>query len=330
MNKIFKLCMIVAVTLGFSGCYNEFEEPAPAKVWTKEDFSQSKLISIKDLKQLFVNEYGNGASSLGKTLEITEDYVISGKVISSDQAGNVYKSLYIYDESSKSAIELKLMVSNYVYYPIGQTVFVKTKGLAIGSYRFMLSVGGMPTAEDKSKGYANRNLESNLLISQHVFTGELGNLTADDIIVVTPENYATTLNDDVLGCLVRFEGLTYKEGMFDGDRYPQYLETVYPNGSTTAVYTNRYYTDEGLIPTYAYSYDGNRYYGSSLFCYDNTTNDKGNYLVRASGYSNFALQPLPENGTKGNITALYTKYSSKSGGFIKYQLLLNSINDVQF
>lgn len=330
MNKIFKLCMIVAVTLGFSGCYNEFEEPAPAKVWTKEDFSQSKLISIKDFKQLFVNEYGNGASSLGKTLEITEDYVISGKVISSDQAGNVYKSLYIYDESSKSAIELKLMVSNYVYYPIGQTVFVKTKGLAIGSYRFMLSVGGMPTAEDKSKGYANRNLESNLLISQHVFTGELGNLTADDIIVVTPENYATTLNDDVLGCLVRFEGLTYKEGMFDGDRYPQYLETVYPNGSTTAVYTNRYYTDEGLIPTYAYSFDGNRYYGSSLFCYDNATNDKGNYLVRASGYSNFALQPLPENGTKGNITALYTKYSSKSGGFIKYQLLLNSINDVQF
>lgn len=330
MNKIFKLCMIVAVTLGFSGCYNEFEEPAPAKVWTKEDFSQSKLISIKDFKQLFVDEYGNGASSLGKTLEITEDYVISGKVISSDQAGNVYKSVYIYDESSKSAIELKLMVSNYVYYPIGQTIFVKTKGLAIGSYRYMLSVGGMPTAEDISKGYANRNLESNLLVSQHIFTGELGSLTADDIIVVTPENYTTALNDDALGCLVRFEGLTYKEGTFDGDRYPQYLETVYLNGSTTATYNNKFYADEGLPPTYAYSYDGNRYYGSSLFSYNNAANDKGSYIVRASGYSNFALQPLPENGAKGNITAIYTKYSSKSGGFIKYQLLLNSFSDVQF
>ena len=39
MNKIFKLFMLAVVVLGFSSCYNEFEEPAPAKVWTKEDFS---------------------------------------------------------------------------------------------------------------------------------------------------------------------------------------------------------------------------------------------------------------------------------------------------
>ncbi|KAB4446785.1 hypothetical protein GAO02_02990, partial [Bacteroides thetaiotaomicron] len=212
MNKIFKLFMLAVVVRGFSSCYNEFEEPAPAKVWTKEDFSNSKLISIKDFKQLFYKEYGNGAASLGKTLEITEDYVISGKVISSDQAGNVYKSVYIYDESSKSAIELKLMVSNYVYFHVGQTLFVKTKGLAIGSYRYMLSVGGMPTAEDISKGYANRNLENTLFVDQHVFKGELGSLTEDDILVINENNYKTELNDDALGRLVRFEGLTYKEG----------------------------------------------------------------------------------------------------------------------
>lgn len=331
MNKILKLFMIVAITLGFSSCYNEFEEPAPAKVWTKEDFSQSKLISIKEFKQLFTKVYGNGESSLGKTLEITEDYVISGKVISSDQAGNVYKSVYIYDESSESAIELKLMVSNYVYYNVGQTIFVKTKGLAIGSYRYMLSVGGMPTAEDISKGYANRNLENSLFVNRHIFKGEQGNLTASDILVVNSTNYATELNDDALGRLVRFEGLTYKEGTLDGDKYPQYLETVYLNGSTTATYTNKYYAEEGLPSTYAYSYSGARYYGSSLFGYDNATTTKsGNYIVRVSGYSNFALQPLPTNGSKGDITAIYTKYSSKSGGFIKYQLLLNSLSDVKF
>lgn len=330
MNKIFKLFMLAVVVLGFSSCYNEFEEPAPAKVWTKEDFSNSKLISIKDFKQLFYKEYGNGAASLGKTLEITEDYVISGKVISSDQAGNVYKSVYIYDESSKSAIELKLMVSNYVYFHVGQTLFVKTKGLAIGSYRYMLSVGGMPTAEDISKGYVNRNLENTLFVDQHVFKGELGSLTEDDILVINENNYKTELNDDALGRLVRFEGLTYKEGTYDGDKYPQYLETTYPNGSTTAVYENKYYAEEGLTPTYAYSYGGNRYYGSSWFAYDNATSTGGNYILRVSGYSNFALQPLPADGAKGNITAIYTKYSSKSGGYIKYQLLVNSMNDIDF
>ena len=35
MNKIFKLFMLAVVVLGFSSCYNEFEEPAPAKVWSR-------------------------------------------------------------------------------------------------------------------------------------------------------------------------------------------------------------------------------------------------------------------------------------------------------
>ena len=222
------------------------------------------------------------------------------------------------------------MVSNYVYFHVGQTLFVKTKGLAIGSYRYMLSVGGMPTAEDISKGYANRNLENTLFVDQHVFKGELGSLPDDDILVINKDNYKTALNDDALGRLVRFEGLTYKEGTYDGDKYPQYLETTYPGGSTTAVYENKDYVKEGLTPTYAYSYDGNRYYGSSWFAYDNATSTSGNYILRVSGYSNFALQPLPKADSEGNITAIYTKYSSKSGGYIKYQLLVNSMDDIDF
>lgn len=57
---------------------------------------------------------------------------------------------------------------------------------------------------------------------------------------------------------------------------------------------------------------------------------RDNYIVRVSGYSNFALQPLPEAGATGDITAIYTKYSSSSGGFITYQLLVNSFNDINF
>lgn len=328
MSNIFKIWMTVAVVFSLTSCYNDFDDPTPAKVWSKEDFSNQQLISVKDFKQLFYNVYGNSASSLGRTLEITEDYVIHGKVISSDQAGNVYKSVYIYDEESKAAIELKLMVSNYVFYHPGQTLYVKAKGLAIGSYRYMLSLGGMPTAQDIAKGYANRNIENTLFVNEHIFPGEMGSLTAADTLVVNATNYATVLNDDALGRLIRFEGLTYKTGTFDGDQYPQYLETTYPGGSTTAVYTNKYYENEGLTPTYAYSRNNERYYGSSWFSFGGSSTASGNYLVRVSGYANFALKPLPTNGAEANVTAIYTKYSSKSGGFIKYQLLLNSFNDI--
>lgn len=328
MSNILKIWMVIAAAFSLAGCYNDFDDPAPAKVWTKEDFSKEKLISIKEFKDLFYKAYGDAA--LGKTLEITDDYVIHGKVISSDQAGNVYKSLYIYDEESKSAIELKLMVSNYVFYSLGQEIFVRAKGLAIGNYRYMLSLGGMPTAEDISKGYANRNLETFNQVDAHIFPGAQGQLTDEDILVVTPDNYKTKLTDEALGRLVRFEGLTYKEGTLDGDQYPQYLETIYPGGSTTAQYTNKYYSQEGLTPTYAYSYEGERYYGSSWFSYGGTSTNSGNYILRVSGYANFALQPLPTKDTPGTITAIYTKYSSKSGGFIKYQLLVNSMDDIKF
>jgi hypothetical protein len=325
--------MVAAMATGLASCCDEFKDPELTTYYTDADFRNEKLISIKEFKQLFYDVYGNGASSLAQTLEIKDDYVIRGKVISSDQAGNVYKSLYIYDEDSESAIELKLMTSNYVYYHVGQTIYVRTKGLAIGCYRYMLSVGVMPSAEDISNGYANSNIVTKPYVQAHIFKGELGELTAADTLVVNSSNYSTVLNDDALGRLVRFEGLTYKEGKYDSDVYPQYLETVYENGSSTATYTNKYYSTEGLTPTYAYSYNNDKYYGSSFWTYKpsetNSTSKVGNYIVRVSGYANFATQPLPESGSVNDVTAIYTKYSSKSGSYIKYQLLLNSLDCVQ-
>ena len=182
MNKIFKIGIIVAVVLGFTACYNDFDDPAPTKYWTADDFAGSKIISIKDFKQLFYDEYGTGSSSLAKTYEVTEDYVISGKVISSDQDGNVYKAVYIDDGTA--AIELKLMVSNYVYYHVGQTIFVKTKGLAIGCYRYMLSVGAMPSAENITNGYANTTIDTPPDLAIHFFMGKSRQVTEEDVITV--------------------------------------------------------------------------------------------------------------------------------------------------
>lgn len=332
IRRLIKLCFVALLTVGFSGCYEDFDSPAPAKIWTSEDFKDCQIMSIKDFKNLFYNQYGHGSNSLAKTVEITEDIVIKGKVISSDRDGNVYKSVYLYDADSKSAIELKLMVSNYVYYQEGQMLYVKTKGLAIGNYRYNLSLGLPPAEADIAKGYANRNIETMLQVNQHVFAGEQGKIEESDIIVVNKNNYKQMIGDDLLGCLVRFEGLQYKEGTYDRDQYPQYLETLYLNGATEATYTNKYYKQEGLIPTYAYSYDNQRYYGSALFTF--TPNDEkikeSNLIVRVSGYANFALQPLPVNGTEGNVTAILNKYSSKSGSYVKYQLLVNHYEDIEF
>ena len=61
-------------------CYNDFDNPAPAKVYTDQDFTEAgaKIISIKELKQYFYNKWGNSANGLGRRVEISDNVVIMG------------------------------------------------------------------------------------------------------------------------------------------------------------------------------------------------------------------------------------------------------------
>ena len=52
MNNILKIALTLAVGIVLAGCYNDFDNPAPAKVYTDKDFTETgaEIISIKDLK----------------------------------------------------------------------------------------------------------------------------------------------------------------------------------------------------------------------------------------------------------------------------------------
>jgi len=337
MNKILKIALALAVGAVLAGCYNDFDNPAPAKIYTDADFTETgaRIISIGELKQFFYNKWGTGADGLGRRVVIDEDVVVKGKVISSDAEGNVYKSLYIYD--GEQAIELRLSNDNYVSYPMGQIVYVKARGLSLASYRYMLSLGAAPALdpdgtfpndnpnEHDFSASGNSNIPTMELIRQHVLCGEQETVTDADITVVNKDNYEEVLNDDLLGCLIRFEGLRSCYATVDSNTYPNYLENI------DGTYTNKYYTDEGLPITWAYNYDNTKYYGSSLFTYAAgapASLESGSYVVRVSGYARFALKELPADNATVDITAIYTKYASRTGGFITYQLLLNRYRDV--
>ncbi len=353
-NIIRKMLLMPVALIVFvlSGCYNDFKDPAPYKVYTDADFAGSTIVPIKTLKQLFYDKYGSESGSVGRSLEVTDNYVIKGKVISNDGYGNIYRTMYIQDESG--AIEVKVGVTGiYNEYKIGQTVYVKAQGLVIGSYRYMLSLGIASVDPD----YANGYMDVWPLINSVVFKGENTGLTAADTLVI---DSPAQLKDDYLGCLMRIKGLTSYYGRWDSDVYPSFLEQidqVFTNYSFIAV-IEEWKEYEKLLedynaspagkpvpvppksprpatleyPTYAFNNNNNRYYGTALFKFGagNTSDPNQNLLVRSSGYARFSLDKLPEDGRKVDITAIYTKYSSRSGGFIKYQLLLNNVTDVEY
>ncbi len=349
MNKIISILLLAVLALPLAGCYEKFEDPAPEQIYTDEDFADSELISIAELKQIFAEAHA-GTNSTGKSLMIEDDLVVKGRVISSDREGNVYKSLYLYDRASESAIELKLHAGNYTSYTPGMTVYVKLRGLTLGDYRRNLSIGvGSRNAE-----YANGNLEDMSLVRDHIKKGEIIPLTAADTLVITPENYQT-LTDASLGRLIRFEGVEslhgaqqwyyndvmpnyfFNDAYNGGDNYMSLQWSALPDPSPTKAKPENptwSYSAEKVMGDESWPYKQSSVFmfGSAWFGYEgksSTTPTKGNYVVRSSGYAKFKWEPIPADGEIVDVTAIYTSYTNTGGGNQVYQLLLNTSSDVR-
>ena len=116
LNRLFALVAVAVMTVG---CYEKFETVAPREVYSDESFEQkfpdAVHITIAELKYAFGDISNTGVNSawsntkyklIGEDIFAHEDVYIKGVVTSDDTEGNVYKSLYIQDETS--GIELKL------------------------------------------------------------------------------------------------------------------------------------------------------------------------------------------------------------------------------
>lgn len=339
MKRYFQLFSAAAAVLFFAGCYNDYGNPGPGRVYTDADFTKQGLtyVSIREVKERF--RAANPGISDGSVASWTvgEPLFTHGKVISSDRTGNVYKSVYIYDEASESAIELKLSTGNYLFHPVGQIVYVKLQDLVVGNYRGMLSIG--TTSSDAS--YSNDNIESSVMREEHIFRGAQQPMLPSDTLVVTRSNYTTVLSDDDLGRLVRFEGVASKFGKAQWgyqNLFPNYFanSTSYDKTSpgwedidewaTWAAFRRVPVTDgEGFVDTY--------FFGSAWFTFGDLSGKygeytPGNYVVRSSGYCSFRDGKIPADGTTVDLTAIYTKFTNGSGGNVAYQLTQNSDRDV--
>ena len=281
------------------------------------------------------------------------NYFIKGKVISSDRQGNIYKSLYIYDGTA--AIELKLYNGLYLDYLLdlndpnnikSQWVYVRLDGLYLGNYRMMLSIGGSPSDGINTAGthkyYANSNLDNPAVAKLNVFPGEYTTLEASDILEVDASNYAdldkgTTDIERMVnfGRLVRFNDIKIRyAGVKNQDGVTNPALT---NGSNANPYPSWIVTDWGspifgAWYRWAYNRDNVRLYGSVLMSYDDkatSTSDPGVYSIRTSGYSQFAMKPIPKDGTVGTVLGIYGIYATE-WRYAQYQISVSRLEDLGF
>ncbi|MGW9684322.1 DUF5689 domain-containing protein [Flagellimonas sp. 2504JD1-5] len=103
----------------------------------KQDCDSNLLAntSFTELESLFT----------GETIQIQEDLVIEGFVISSDKAGNFYNVLFIQDLPNNPTAGIQLEIElreSHLFYPVGNKIFIKLKGLFLGKSRETLKLGG--------------------------------------------------------------------------------------------------------------------------------------------------------------------------------------------
>lgn len=322
MNKIFNIIGAAAVSLAALASCDEWEpvftgDYGKADVYTPVTLTPNT--TILDLKKLYTTP--------GTPVTISDDIVIGGQVISEDRSGNVYKSLYIQDETG--GIELKLGKNGlYNDYKLGQWVYVKCSGLTLGAYNGMVQLGW----ESNDSKYETSYIEVQYIIDTHIFRGEIGTPVAAKKVAE-----ADLLKEENVGCYVELDGLTYGNQIF-------LLVYIDPNKDTSDNDNRIFFSDKTWgVTTWAMSKQGFlNYLNSGAFDEGKTntgrkvtdlkkelTKNASAYTIsqyfkmgsidiqiRTSGYSKFADTQIDKKilneGAKINVKGILTTYKGSA------------------
>ena len=190
MKKYFSIIrfFILASVFILTGCVHDDKYDAPDLSGNCQDLKATITLAA--------------AKNLAQNTTITTDDVIEGYVSSTDQSGNIYKTIYIQDDPTNPTQGFVLSVdavSTYSSYPQGAKVYVKLKGLAMGTY------GGV-----KQLGYMD-NGTFDRIPEKMVPTSILKSCSAKATItpkVMTLADMKTD-KDQYIGCLIKVENAEF-------------------------------------------------------------------------------------------------------------------------
>ena len=339
MKNLYIILLSAAVL--FAGCEEfqpvftgKYPDPQEQKIYTDDDFG--KIMTIAEVKDMYA---ANGS----KPYKVRKNCVIKGQVTTSDQVGNLYKSLYIQDETA--GIEIKIGKNGlYNEYKLGQWLYVDCTDLTVGDYNGMINIG----YEDPTGQYETAYLEHAYIIDAHVFKGAY-----DKPVEPVTIQEADLHKKENLGRYVTIEGLKYDNHIF-------ILAYVDPNGDRKDYSNNGIFIDEDGPDNYGvttwacseqkwkeYLYGGNfdavEAPGGTVGDYRNEdgTYDIGTMAysvsqyfkmggtsvqVRSSGYARFSDTEIPAEVIDGSETVSFTGILTEYKGAAQFTLIdLNGV-----
>lgn len=193
MKKLRNIALPLLASLALFACEKDYDAP----LLTEPEYTGPEAnITIKDLRAQ------TAAATQDAPVVLTQEQVLKAVVTANDESGNIFKKIYLEDETG--AIEMEVDQSSvYNYYLVGQTVYIDLKGLSI-------SVFGDEQQLGHPEGYLYRTPWEEF--EKHVIRDGWANpenakpLELDDISVINadPETYKFKL--------VTLKGVTFQNG----------------------------------------------------------------------------------------------------------------------
>lgn len=267
LKYIIGLTLLTAAAAGVTSCQDDIDAPGleiPVA-------SLQPNTTIKELKEIFWQDLINYTTEVG-TRDDGSHYIIAGRVISSDEAGNVFKNLILQDATG--AITFSIDSYNLTqHYRVGQEIVVDVTGLTIGKYAGLMQFG----------------------ISKEYLDGTQASFMSRELFAVHAElnGLPETAKIDTL-VLDSFDDLVMnKEGYIKyQSQFVRFNNVTFANGGKETFSTYHANVNQDLVDS-----KGN---GASTTV----------VAVRTSGYSSFWSQMLPEGA--GDVCGILSFYSNGS------------------
>lgn len=287
-----------------------YDDPDEARTYTDADFPGVTFTTIAELKAMYSNS----------PVDIGSGVYIKGQVTSSDKEGNLYRTMYLQDDTG--GIELK-MGTRYLYneYKQGQWLYIDCNGLTVGAYGGMIQLG----YKSADSSYETAYIDIQYIIDTHIFKG------VEDTIEPQVITSSQITDSDYIGRYVTIDGLTYGNQIF-AILYDDNSNSTYLSGGTYGVTTwaineigfARYMAADrfggAISESDVDNYSASSYSVSQYFYVNNVA-----LQVRTSGYAKFADTEIDEeirSGATTSLTGILTKYNTNN------QFLLNDLDGV--
>lgn len=239
---------VVTMGVGMTSCQDDFDDNTPGlniPIATMEP--NATILEVK-------KAYWQNTVNYIDTITEREDgshYIISGRVISSDATGNVYKKLVIQDETAALAISVN-STGMYTKYAPGQEIVIDLTGMYIGKYNGTQQLG-YPLFYEKGQVWEATFMPPALLES-HMQLNGLPNVSKLDTIAI--RNFSELPTDpsllpEIQSQIVRFNNVSFAEGgklaVTDGYKVTTNRLLTDSEGQTLTVRTSGYATFRDMM-----------------------------------------------------------------------------------